>query len=56
LVITGADDSTVRPARQRLLVQGIHGAKQVIIQNAGHAVSVDQAEKFNRAMVDFLHE
>jgi 3-oxoadipate enol-lactonase len=56
LVITGADDSTVRPARQSLLVQGIHGARQVIIQDAGHAVSVDQAEKFNQAMMDFLQE
>jgi pimeloyl-ACP methyl ester carboxylesterase len=56
LVITGANDSTVRPARQSLLVQGIQGARQVIIQNAGHAVSVDQAENFNQALVGFLKE
>ena len=56
LVITGADDSTVRPARQRLLVQGIQGAKQVIIADAGHAVSVNQAEEFNQALVEFLKE
>jgi pimeloyl-ACP methyl ester carboxylesterase len=56
LVITGANDTTVRPARQRLLVQGIHGAKQVTIQDAGHAVSVDQAEIFNQALVEFLKE
>jgi pimeloyl-ACP methyl ester carboxylesterase len=54
LVITGANDSTIRPARQRLLLQGIQGARQVVIQDAGHAVSVDQAEQFNRALLEFL--
>ena len=56
LVVTGADDSTVRPARQKLLVQGIPWARQVLIQDAGHAVSVDQAEQFNQALLDFLKE
>jgi 3-oxoadipate enol-lactonase len=56
LVVTGADDSTVSPARQSLLVQGIPRAKQVVIQNAGHAVSVDQPEQFNRALLAFLQE
>jgi pimeloyl-ACP methyl ester carboxylesterase len=54
LVITGADDSTVSPARQKLLVQGIRGARQVVIPDAGHAVSVDQAEQFNQALLEFL--
>ena len=56
LVITGADDSTVSPARQKLLAQGIPGARQVIIPDAGHAVSVDQAEKFNQTLLEFLQE
>jgi len=56
LVVTGADDSTVSPARQKLLAQGIPGARQVIIQAAGHAASVDQAELFNQALVEFLNE
>jgi pimeloyl-ACP methyl ester carboxylesterase len=56
LVITGADDSTVSPARQELLVQGIPGARQVLIAHAGHAVSVDQPEQFNRALLEFLKE
>jgi 3-oxoadipate enol-lactonase len=54
LVITGAEDITVTPARQKILVQGIPGARQVLIPQAGHAVSVDQAEKFNQALLDFL--
>ena len=54
LVVTGADDSTVSPARQQPLVEGIPGARQVLIPHAGHAVAVDQAERFNRALLEFL--
>ena len=56
LVLTGADDSTVSPARQSLLVQDIPGARQVVIPQAGHAVSVDQAEQFNQTLLEFLKE
>lgn len=56
LVVTGADNSTVSPARQEILVQGIPGARQVLIPQAGHAVTVDQAEKFNQALLEFLKE
>jgi 3-oxoadipate enol-lactonase len=54
LVVTGTEDSTVTPARQRLLVDGIHLARQVIVPDAGHAVPVDQAELFNRELLVFL--
>ncbi len=54
LVITGADDSTVSPVRQKFLAQGIYGAKQVVIPNAGHAVAIDQYEAFNSALMKFL--
>ncbi len=54
LVITGACDTTVPTANQRHLVEGIPGARQVIIPDAGHAVTVDQPEAFNKAMLDFL--
>jgi pimeloyl-ACP methyl ester carboxylesterase len=56
LVITGADDSTVSPDHQKLLAQGIPGARQIVIPEAGHAVSVDQAELFNQALLEFLQE
>jgi len=39
-----------------LLAQGIPGARQVLIAHAGHAVSVDQPEHFNRALLEFLKE
>ena len=55
LVITGADDSTVPLERQTLLAQSIPSARQVIIPNAGHAPAIDQAETFNRYLLEFLH-
>jgi pimeloyl-ACP methyl ester carboxylesterase len=54
LVLTGTADTTVAPFRQMMLAQGIVGARQVVIPNAGHAVSIDQAEKFNQALLEFL--
>jgi 3-oxoadipate enol-lactonase len=54
LVVTGADDTTVIPARQRLLVEGIPYAQQVIIPAAGHAVPVDQPDRFNQELLKFL--
>ena len=56
LVITGADDTTVTPARQKVLAEGIPGARQVVIPDAGHAATVDQSERFNREMLEFLKE
>lgn len=56
LIISGNDDTTVSPERQRLLKNGIPGARQVIINEAGHAVSVDQAEQFNAELIRFLTE
>jgi len=54
LVITGANDSTVSPDRQKLLAQAIPAARQVVIPMAGHAVSVNQTEKFNQVLLEFL--
>ena len=56
LIISGDRDSTVPLPSQRMLVEGIHGARQVIIPCAGHAVTVDQPDLFNHAMLDFLKD
>lgn len=56
LVVIGARDTTVTPARQRILADGIPGARQELIPQAGHAVSIDQAEQFNQVLLDFLKE
>jgi pimeloyl-ACP methyl ester carboxylesterase len=54
LVISGANDSTIIPSRQKMLADEIPGARQIIIPNAGHAVAIDQFEIFNRELVGFL--
>ncbi len=54
MVVTGADDNTVPPPLQRRLLLGILGAQQVIIPNAGHAVTADQPDAFNRVLLEFL--
>jgi pimeloyl-ACP methyl ester carboxylesterase len=54
LVVGGSNDSTVSAVVQSVLARGIPNAQQVIIPGAGHAVSVDHPEEFNRAMIEFL--
>jgi len=54
LIITGDRDTTVPIDNQQVLAALIPGAKQVIIHGAGHAASVDQADEFNRVLLEFL--
>ena len=54
LVITGQDDSTVPAHSQRMLSEHIPTARQVIIPNAGHAVSVERPDVFNELLISFL--
>ncbi len=54
LVITGERDRTISRAIQEELAMGIHGARQVIIPEAGHAVIVDAPEIFNQVLLNFL--
>lgn len=55
LIITGGSDTTVATSSQARLAQGIPGARQVIIPEAGHAVSVEEPDKFNSILVEFLN-
>ncbi len=54
LVVTGADDSTVSPLRQKELADALPTARQAILPNANHAVNVDQPEAFNCLLLEFL--
>ncbi len=54
LVVTGEEDTTVPPATQRELAEGIPGAQHVTIAGAGHAVIADSPEAFNRTLLAFL--
>jgi len=54
LVISGENDTTIPLSAQKVLAAKIPGARYVIIPDAGHAVTVDQASQFNQALLDFL--
>ncbi len=54
LVVTGENDTTVPLRNQRLLAESLPAARQVIIPGAGHAVSAECYEEFNRELLGFL--
>ena len=55
LVITGDADTTVPLRVQRRLAESIPNARQVLIPQAGHAVTVEKPTEFNRALMLFLY-
>jgi len=54
LVVTGMKDTTVSPARQKKLADGIAGAQQVILPEAGYAFPIDRPDLFNQELLSFL--
>ncbi len=54
LVVAGDRDTTVALAAKEELSRLIPGAKLVIVADSGHATPYDQAEFFNRTLVEFL--
>ena len=54
LIISGELDTTVPLEIQDELALGIKGSQHVIIPGARHAVTADQADRFNEAMLGFL--
>jgi pimeloyl-ACP methyl ester carboxylesterase len=56
LVVTGDKDNTVPFHAQQELVKGLPNACQVMVKEAGHAVSVDQPVVFNTLLLDFILE
>jgi 3-oxoadipate enol-lactonase len=56
LVISGREDSTVTLKNQTRLSRIIPESQHFVIDNGGHAVSVDHPELFNHAMLEFLQQ
>ena len=54
LVISGSDDNTVPLRVQEQMTDHIPGSKHIIINSAGHAVTVEKPEKFNKTLINFL--
>ncbi|OAP58460.1 hypothetical protein AYL99_07550 [Fonsecaea erecta] len=55
LVVVGADDTPFLAASE-YMANKIPGGRKVVVPNAGHAVNIDQPEKFLEAVMPFLEE
>ena len=56
LVIAGDQDTTVSMTAKRELAAGIDGARLEIVAGSGHVTPIDDADEFNRLLVEFLME
>ncbi len=56
LVITGDQDTLVPPDNSQNLALQIPGARLVVIPGGSHMFFIEQAEKFNQAVIKFIEE
>ena len=54
LVITGTEDRMMPPENSRLLAEGIAGAEQYTVDEAGHNFFVEKPDEVNGVLIDFL--
>jgi 3-oxoadipate enol-lactonase len=54
LVVAGDRDTTVPLAAKTLLSRRIPGARLLVVADSGHVTNVDQADVFNRAVLEFV--
>ena len=54
LILTGDEDGTIPNSLSVEMVNGIHGAKLVILQNCGHLPQVEQPQATADALVEWL--
>jgi pimeloyl-ACP methyl ester carboxylesterase len=54
LVVAGDRDLTIPLASKEALQRGLPNAKLLVIPDSGHATPYDQAEAFNRAVLEFI--
>ncbi len=54
LVLTGGEDILIPPENSRVLAERIPHARLQVIEGGGHQFLVEQAEAFNRSVLDFL--
>jgi 3-oxoadipate enol-lactonase len=54
LIITGDEDRVYPPALARGMAQRIPGAELVVLEGCGHLSNLEQPERFNAALLDFL--
>ena len=54
LVITGDEDRVYPPALAQGMAQRIPGAELVVLEGCGHLSNLEQPERFNAALLDFI--
>jgi len=54
LIIVGADDLGTPVAASEVMQQRIPGSKLVVLESAAHLSNIEQAERFNQAVMTFL--
>lgn len=54
LVVAGDRDTTIPLSAKERLARGIPGARLVVVPDSGHATPYDQAEMFNRIVLEFV--
>ena len=54
LVITGAEDRMMPAENSRLLAEGIEGAVQYTVEEAGHQFFFEKPDEVNRVLIDFF--
>ena len=54
LIIHGADDQIIPVSEAQVMQAAIPGARLEVLQNAGHMLNLEQADRFNEAVANFL--
>ena len=54
LTIVGREDEFTPVAKAKEICKNLHNCKLVIIEDAGHMPNLEQPEKFNKVVLDFL--
>ncbi|HEY6187858.1 MAG TPA: alpha/beta fold hydrolase [Pyrinomonadaceae bacterium] len=54
LVLTGDADTIVPPGNSKNLAENIPGARLVVIEGGSHMFFIEQPEKFNNAVIEFI--
>ncbi len=54
LVVHGAEDQIVPLAEARAMAEAIPGARLAVISQAGHLLNLEQPERYNQVLIEFL--
>lgn len=56
LILVGAEDAITPVADSEKMNREISGSRLVVLENAGHVSNLEQTERFNQALLEFLRE